>query len=308
MNSELGPSNRHAVRCEIPNLSTKPNLAPSTLYLLIPLLACAAGVPLAGAAQDSSLAGSEKQLIDWYYAAFFGTGVYRSGDRTVSVVQLPFSKALQPLAESRARVRLTLPISVGFYDFHFDELLGGRTPHSLSTVSVLPGVEVDMPVTHNRTLKPYGSVGKGWDTSGGGAAWIYAAGVKSRVSLPIGTGSELSFGNQLTLSGYKPAETSYQPLGLFVAGLNLSTPSSLRLSNRATSIDLHLIYYYYFNRLRFPASNNAQNKISEQGEFGVSVKTHTPFSLKLFDIDRIGVAFRIGGGTQGVRLFLNLPY
>jgi hypothetical protein len=95
---------------------------------------------------------------------------------------------------------------------------------------------------------------------------------------------------------------------LFVTGLNLSAPSSIRLWDRAASVDYHLIHYYYFNPLSFPTWSNTENKISAQSEFGVSLKTRTPVALKLFDIDRIGLAFRIGGGISGVRLFFNLPY
>lgn len=282
----------------------------SALLLLMQLLFCAAGLamPLPCDAQSSLSANSENDLIDWYYAALFGTGAYHSGDRTVSVLQIPFSKELQPADADHAGIRLTLPISFGFYDFDFDELLGGSTPHSLSTVSILPGVEANIPVTSNWTLKPYASVGQGREISGEASAWIYGTGVKSSIAMPFGNDSELSLGNQLTLLGYSPSDAPRQSLGLFVAGLNLSIPSSFRLWDRATNVDYHLIYYYYFNPLSFATWDNTENKISEQSEFGVSLRTRTPVSLKLFDIDRIGLAFRIGGGVQGIRLFFNLPY
>jgi hypothetical protein len=282
----------------------------SALQLLILLALCAAGLvaPAPCDAQSALNASSEKDLIDWYYAAFFGTGVYRSGDRTVSVLQIPFSKELQPLEADHVGLRLTLPVSFGFYDFSFDSLLGGNRPHSLSTVSVLPGIEAEIPVTRSWTLKPYANVGQGRETSGEATAWIYAAGVKSRIAMPIGKDSELSLENQLTLMGYRPSDAPSQSLGLFVTGLNLSVPSSLRLWDRAASVDYHLIHYYYFNPLSFPTWANTENKISGQSEFGVSLKMRTPVALKMFDIDRIGLAFRIGGGISGVRLFFNLPY
>jgi len=30
--------------------------------------------------------------------------------------------------------------------------------------------------------------------------------------------------------------------------------------------------------------------------------------MRLFDLDRIGLAFQAGGGVQAVRLFFSLPY
>ena len=72
-----------------------------------------AGWVVQSSAQSTSGADSEKNLIDWYYAAFFGTGVYRSNDRTVSVLQIPFSGAIQPADADHVGLRFTLPISFG---------------------------------------------------------------------------------------------------------------------------------------------------------------------------------------------------
>jgi hypothetical protein len=257
---------------------------------------------------QSRQATSENQLIDWYYAAVFGTGVYKSGDRTVSVLQIPFSHSLQAREDEQYGIKLTLPVSFGFYDFRFNELLDGDTPHSVSTASVFPGIEFDIPVTSNWTVKPYTNVGYAWELAGPNWAWIYDLGVKSLVGLPIGHDSQISLGNQLTLSGYKPSTGAYQPLGVFVAGLNLEIPTQLQFYDQNVRIGYHLIYYYYFSRLKYAISENINNKISEQGEFAISLSTPKPVDFKLFDLDRIGLAFRAGGGVQAVRLFFNLPY
>ena len=270
--------------------------------LLAPLLL--PGLALA----QSRQATSEEQLINWYYAAVFGTGVYRSGDRTVSVVQIPFSHTLQARNGEEYGIKLTLPVSFGFYDFRFNELLDGSVPQSVSTMSVFPGIELDVPVTSNWIVKPYTNVGYAWELSGTQAASIYDLGVKSVVTLPIGTDSQISLGNQLTMSGYKPSGEANQPLGVFVAGLNLEVPTRFQYYDHNVRIGYHLIYYYYFSRLKYAISNNVDNKISEQGEFAISLSTPKPIDFKLFDLDRIGLAFRAGGGVQAVRIFFNLPY
>jgi hypothetical protein len=259
-------------------------------------------------AQTAVPATSEQQLVDWYYAAFFGTGVYKSGDRTVSVVQIPLSKQLWPASDERFGLTITAPLTFGFYDYRFDQLLGGEAPQSIGTGSLLPGIEADIRVNHGWRLKPYFNVGRGWEWDSGQYAWIHAEGIKSLISLPIGADSTLSFGNQITMSGYQPSFGAYRQLGLFVAGLNLSMPISMKIADHAMSVDYHLLYYYYFTRLRYAIASNTENTISEQGEVAISLHARDPFSLKLFDIDRIGIAFRMGGGITGVRLFMSLPY
>jgi len=253
-------------------------------------------------------ASSEQQLINWYYGAVFGTGVYRAGDRTVSVLQIPFAHELQEPNDEQWGVRVTAPISFGFYDFTFNQLVTGETPQSVGTVSLFPGIETQIPVMSNWRLKPYANVGRGWDFSGGDAAWIYATGVRSLFGVPLGSESEVSLGNQLTLAGYRQDGGVNQPMGVFVAGLNLETPSGATIQDRPALFGVHLIYYYYFKRLRFPTANDVQNKVEEQTEVAVSMSVREPVSFGLFDLDRIGLGYRFGGGVQGISLFFNLPY
>lgn len=260
--------------------------------------------------QQPRAAQDEAQLINWYYSAVFGTGVYKAGDRTVTVLQLPFGHTLRKIDEdNRVGLRLRVPVSFGFYNFDVEDIANTGLPGRINTVSVFPGVEAEFYGDDNWRLRPYANVGYAWDTAGGSdSAAIYATGIKSLLTLPLGRAAQLSLGNQLTWSGYRPASGPAQPLGLFVAGLNLALPSGFKLRDRATTLDFHLIYYYYFNRLQFPLAQQVTNRVREEGEFAISLATRTPVDLKLFDIDRVGLAVRVGADLTAVRLFFNLPY
>jgi hypothetical protein len=258
--------------------------------------------------QTTREASTETQLLNWYYSAVFGTGVYKSGDRVVSVLQIPFAHELKPPTDDQWGLKLVAPLSFGFYDFKFDELLQGETPKSVGTASIFPGVEAEIPVTSNWMVKPYANVGWGWDLSGGPGALLYAGGMKSVVWTPIGKDSRLSLGNQLTLAGSSPEGAANQTMGVFIAGVNLETPTEVKVLDRPIIVGGHVIYYYYFKRLRFPTNNDADNKIDEQGELAVSLSVKKAIDFELFDLDRIGLGFQFGGGIQGVRLFFSLPY
>ena len=56
-------------------------------------------------------AQSGDQLINWYYGAVYGTGIYAAGDRTVGIVQLPFSRVLRAGDESRWGLELKVPVT-----------------------------------------------------------------------------------------------------------------------------------------------------------------------------------------------------
>jgi len=259
-------------------------------------------------AQTTSEAQSEQNFLNWYYSAIFGTGVYTAGDRTVSVLQIPFAHQLKAPSADEWGLKIVVPVSFGFYDFKFDQLIEGETPKSVNTASIFPGVEAQIPVTSNWRLKPYANLGWGWDLSTGDGALIYAAGIKSLVGLPVARNVEVSFGNQLTLAGYSPEGGSNQPLGVFVAGVNVETVTEMKLLDRPLIFGTHLIYYYYFNRLRFPTADDPQNKISEQGQIAFSLSVKKAIDFSLFDLDRIALGYTFGGGVQGVSLFFSLPY
>jgi hypothetical protein len=259
-------------------------------------------------AQTTREASSEQQLVNWYYSAVFGTGVYKSGDRVVSVLQIPFGQQLKPPTEDEWGLKLVAPVSFGFYDFRFNQLVDGEAPKNLGTVSIFPGIEAQIPVTSNWQVKPYTNVGWGEDLTGAGGALIYAGGLKSLVWTPIGKDSILSLGNQLTLAGFSPEGAANQTMGVFVAGLNLETTTEVRVADRPIIVGGHLIYYYYFKRLRFPTNNDVENKIEEQGEIAVSLSVKKAIDFSLFNLDRIGLGFTFGGGVQGISLFFSLPY
>lgn len=129
-----------------------------SLWLLTGLLAA----PLAQAQQPELRYVQERQdLVNWYYAATYGTGVYTTGDRTVAVLQLPLSYTLREPEEDRWGMRITLPVSIGFYDYHFDDILDEGLPQGLSTMSFVPGLELEKQITSRWRLKPYVSAGAG---------------------------------------------------------------------------------------------------------------------------------------------------
>ena len=65
------------------------------------------------------------------------------------------------------------------------------------------------------------------------------------------------------------------------------------------------MYYYYFNHLNFAEFDSPNNRIREEFELAVSIVARKPWSLKFFDVDRVGIA---SGDVTGVSLFTSLPF
>ncbi len=273
--------------------------------ILLASLAAAAALPAHGqtrAVQD------RQDLINWYYSATFGTGVYTAGDRTVAAVQLPISRVLRPVGEGRYGLQLKIPVTFGFYDYAFDDAFSGEFPQQVSTVSVMPGLEWEMPLSRRWTVKPYFSTGLGQELSGRESALIYDFGLKSRFLLGEDKGVEFSLVNSLTAAGYRPRGGPAQPFGVLAIGLDLVIPTNRVLFGRDAFIGFTPIYYYFFNQIRFAEFSDADNRLREQFELAISVMSRKPWSLKYFDVDRVGLAIRTSSEVFGVGLFTSLPF
>ena len=252
---------------------------------------------------------SDRQdLINWYYAATFGTGIYTAGDRTVSVLQVPYSHALRTVADDGSGLMFKLSATLGFYDYRVDSAFSGNVPHRLSTISVLPGLEWEFPLSGRWAIRPFFDAGAGQQIAGRESAWIYDFGVKSRFLLAQDKGVEFALINSLTSAGYRPRGGPNTPFGYVATGLDIMIPTERIMFERTVYISFAPIYFYYFNRLTFAEFDNPDNRIREEVELAVSIVTRKPWSLKFIDVDRVGLAVRSSGDVTGVSLFTSLPF
>lgn len=252
---------------------------------------------------------TERQnLINWYYAATFGTGTYTAGDRSVTVLQLPFSRALQTVEDDGVGLRFKLSATLGFYDYSFNSAIHGDVPDRISTLSVLPGLEWQMLLNKRWTIRPYVDGGYGEELTGGQSAWIYDFGVKSRFIFAEDHGVEFALANALASAGYRSRGGPTQTFGYLATGLDVTIPTDKQVFGRTAYIGLTPVYYYYFNHLNFAEFGNPNNRIREEFEVALSLVARKPWSLKFFDIDRVGIAVRTSGDISGVSLFTSLPF
>ena len=249
-----------------------------------------------------------QDLINWYYAATFGTGVYTAGDRSVTVLQLPYSRELKAVSEDSVGIRFKFSATLGFYDYSFNSAVSGDIPHRISTLSLMPGLEWQVPLSPRGTVRPYFDAGAGQEIAGRESAWIYDFGIKSRFVLAEDHGVEFALANSLTAAGYRPRGGPNNPFGYFAIGLDMTIPTEGSLFGRPANIGITPIYYYYFNRLRFAEFSDPDNRVREEFELAVSIVTHEPWSLKAFEFDRIGIAVRTSGDVTGISIFTSLPF
>lgn len=265
---------------------------------------CLAGVPSAFA-QTAARNFAASESVDWYYATTFGTGVYKIGDRTVTMLRLPFEREWREAEDDTWGVRLKLPVTLGFQTLSnaFEDVLN----RNVATVSVMPGIEFEKELQPNWWVKPTASYGAAQDLLSGARSTLYEVGVRSLWSRAFYR-VDFSLGNALLYAGNVTQDGLTQHLGVFSTGFNFLLPAGGVFLDRAANVGVHFVHYAFFNRIDFLVDETSRRSVSQQYEFAMTVGTYRPIQLMGFELQRIGIGVRLGEGLTAIRLVTGFLY
>src|SRR5262245_1027358 len=269
---------------------------------------CAAGA-LASAGARAQTITEEATLINWWYSATFGTGFYKIGPAVATVIRFPISYRLQAMEDGKLGVNLLAPVTVAAYHLNLHELDQFNLKQDVAAASVLPGAEVEIPVTERWRLKPFVQAGMGSEFSDPKlVAYMYTGGVKSLYRFP-GDEYRVSLGNALFAAGYRVRDSSEkQGLGVFQIGLNMETPWSPNLWNGPTRFNTHFISTAYYPKLGFADPAPGQLSVYREYQVGFSFRTAREVSFLGFGSDTFGLSFRFARNLRGLSVFTEFPF
>ncbi|NNK99232.1 MAG: hypothetical protein HKO88_09290 [Xanthomonadales bacterium] len=256
-----------------------------------------------GETQTQPTASPDYDPIHWAYSSFFGTGWYRIKDsRSVFVLRIPPRQTLREsfiddAGERRIGIEIRYPLSVGLHDLaDLGDLIEND---NFGTISFVPGVELEIPITPRWYLRPFANFGWGTEFESGESAWIYYAGVKSRYTIPAGK-NEWSLLNSLYYAGFTPDNGRSDHLAVADLGIEFRQPLS-EFTINSKPVDLHwsLMYSFMGNELHFNLPDGSFDPIDDQLEFGLAVSLHDgPFKLWIFNIHQLGLGYRISSSGR----------
>ena len=118
-------------------------------------LAVAASPPVYGA---DAATRADLRFTNYAFAHEFGSGVYDFNGRTLQVYGLPFGWTAVEPGKDQAGLRLRLPVTLGFLDFHAADVIE-------SALAQQPGAddeELRTGLEHLRSLASHSGAGLGW--------------------------------------------------------------------------------------------------------------------------------------------------
>lgn len=276
-------------------------------YLLVMLL------PLVANGQSNE--DNTEVTVNYVYAAQLGIGGYDVGGLDVQVFTLPLSKTFELDQRTEVRggerawmLKVSAPVNLGLYEFSGVDSDGTQISADQQTLAIIPGVELQVPVTRTWTLKPFVNAGLGHGlTSGSQAAYIYSVGGRSLVEWPAGDYT-LMLGNGLIYAGNAVFGDSVEDYVAVETGLGVRRATGFEMWGVEPEVGVYGIHYYYPKALVFQRFRQSPLTVENQFEFAMTVGSATPFEIGPISDPRIGVGYIFGDGLEVLRISFGFPF
>lgn len=246
------------------------------------------------------------RLFNWYYATVYGTGAYKIGEESVAVVRLPFAHTVRKATDEQWGIKLIFPVSAALASFDLSDFDLGHV--KVSGMSVLPGVELEIPLTPAWTVRPFANLGAGWEFQQSTSALIYSVGASKSYRLSNGEDLVSAIGGKLVYAGYQSGEQK-SALGALTLGGELGFPLRWEISGRQAILGVQLLGTVYFDNLDFFMPGTETQDVSREAQVALTLGVRREFEVLGIGFDRIGIGYLRGSnGLRGFRLVGSFPF
>ena len=257
-------------------------------------------------AEVQQRAQQASELFNWYYAAVYGTGVYKIGEETVGVIRLPMGYTLREMTEEQWGLRLNFPVSAALAQFDLTDFDLGRV--KATGLSIVPGIEAQIPMGPDWVVKPFANLGAGWEFKRDTAATIWSLGAAALYHRELSPKWPLALGVKVTYAGYS-ADGTKSTLGALSIGADLGVPLEAEIFGYRGFLGTQIVATNYFNKLDFLFPGSPEDEVSNEVEIALTFRVHKPIEILGAPFDRIGLGYRQGSdGLKGVRLVASFPF
>lgn len=245
-------------------------------------------------------------LTSFAFASYLGTGFYTTSGQNVFVLQMPFKHTIKEMTDTEAGWVLKLPITIGFINFDSQKIEEIPELNDVGTITFLPGLEYQYPVTPNWTLMPFADYGFARELDHTGNVLIMGAGIKSVYNVHFDK-AMFTLGNRFLYAREQTKQSSSDAdYSLIETGLNYRVTSDYSFGGEALHTNLYYIYFYYPNNLVFFEQTPNPIRVGSEHEIGFTVSNIPDFLF--FEKPQLGVGVRFGDKVNVYRLVFGTPF
>lgn len=275
---------------------------PVVLHILLVLVA---GHTPAEAA--TPLTRNEQAVINFGFATQLGSGIYSMSGRTLQVYRFPFGYRFPGDSQSRSRVRLTLPVTIGFIDFKPGDVVESGLPEGLDAVSFVPGIAVDVMARDDWQLEPFAEAGIARDQSGEMDQRVYSLGLRSRYDIERGAVGWQLYSEVVHVAVEQVSTEGTDDFTRLRLGATARRPFRVEGDGRRPDFLVYGLLEGFTDTPRGPA-DGGDGDLPVQAEFGMTFGATETLRLWGLPLPRIGIGYRFGEGLSVVRIVFGSPY
>jgi hypothetical protein len=247
--------------------------------------------------------------VSYIYAAVMGTGTYKINGRRITMLQLPLDFTRREMTPDRPGLVWTLPVSLGYDTVTDHKWFGDLLDDDLVTLTVLPGLEYQIPLDETWTLKPFGSLGLGHDFSTGENVWMGVLGFGALATWILPGEGEIRWGGALKAASEYQEKSSYDAsFALLETGFDLRWATPLLLADRTVDAGVYYILQYYLPEWDVDRLRPRESDVGPLHEIGFSAGLGKPVDLLGISFSRVRVGFTRGSGVTGWTLGTEFPF
>jgi hypothetical protein len=280
---------------------------PSLLLALVLVL-----VPSALPAQAVPYEPEPEKQVHWALAAFFGTGWYQvDKNRSAFIFRIPPRQTVREAGwhedgKRKLGIEIQYPLALGLHKL--EDIPDFIEFDNYGTLTFTPGVQVEIPINHQWSLRPYAHLGFGYEKQSDEWAGIWYGGIKSRYQLGESDKLRWSLLNGIYYAGYKPEFKNRGQYASAMAGLEFNQPlGRMQLAGEPVWLNWHVTYNYLFDRLNFHVDEERTESIEDQWEVGLALG-HSGKKVKIWfmSFEHVGLSYKWSSNGRYKAISFNL--
>lgn len=255
---------------------------------------------------------SELELTNFAFANYLGSGFYGSDNGQLFIFRNHFASEIRQATRYEAGWKINYPVAIGVG--RIEDSGSGLPPdiddlldlNNFATLSVVPGLEYNYPVTPIWQLAPFVDYGIAHDFRNETSIRVRGAGLKSWVVFDF-EHSWLVLGNRLLFADQKNLDTrNTANITSFETALDYTFPTRYALNGSIVHFSLYYINYFYPRELEAAARFNSQISLQNKNEVGFTY--HVAKHSWLPRDFRIGLGYQATPNTDLIRIVFGAPF
>jgi hypothetical protein len=226
-----------------------------------------------------------------------------------TIVEIPVPITLRTPQDGRIGIRLRLSVFFSWNDVRFMDIEGDDIAASLNTLTVVPGVELMIPVGERWMVRPYGQIGGLQALDVPGHRWMASLGSRASVRWPfekwiLSAGGRFEYTSVFDEDWRRTDDVAFVDLGG-----DFSFPLWFNVKGERAAMGFFVIPRYYINAAEIVGQDGFDLGVDSHIELGVSFQIHDNPKLWFIKIPSwYGVGARFAKNHKSLRIYLGFPF